>query len=97
MYLVRVVANSYMYVQIKDTRFQRRCGHSATAINLCPGLTEVTLFGGCPEWVCKCKSDSDFPQIANTTVLRFGESNLLVNLDAFMIIITMSRASWWPQ
>ena len=47
--------------------------HSATAVSLCPGLTEVTLFGGCPEWPSNFKTDADFPRVANTAVLRFGE------------------------
>ena len=53
---------------------QARCLHSAAAFNFCPGLMEVTLFGGCPEWPGNPKSAADLPQIAKTTVLRFGES-----------------------
>ncbi len=48
--------------------------HSAAAFSLCPGLMEVTLFGGCLVWPSNPKTDADYPQIANTTVLGFGES-----------------------
>ena len=64
----------YYGIQIKDPRVQQaRCYHSATAFTHSPGLTEVTLFGGCPEWPVNYSSDADVPQVANTTVLRFGE------------------------
>lgn len=56
-----------------------RFHHSATAFNVCPGLTEVTLFGGCPGLPSYARSYDDYPQIANTTVLRFGESCIHIN------------------
>ena len=51
-------------MQVDVPGLQARQRHSATAINLCPGLTEVTLFGGV----------SHNGSLADTTVLRFGES-----------------------
>ena len=46
---------------------------SAAAFRLSPGMTEVTIFGGCPEFPGKYRNDADLSQITNTTVLRFGE------------------------
>ena len=57
-------------VQVKLPALQSRFCHSAAAFHLSPGMTEVTIFGGCPEWP---KGDADFSPTANTTVLRFGE------------------------
>ena len=61
------------HVQVTVPSLQSRCEHSATAFNLSPGLTEVTLFGGYSEWPSNPKYVEDFTPIANTTVLRFGE------------------------
>ena len=66
-----------LHVQVIVPSLQSRFYHSATAFSLSPGLTEVTIFGGCPNWPSNYKSDADLPQIANTTVLRFGESHLM--------------------
>ena len=60
-----------------SVKLQGRKDHSATVISFSPGLEEVILFGGCPEWPSDYKTDSDLSQIANTTVLRFGETQLL--------------------
>ena len=62
-----------MHVQVTVPAFQGRFSHSSTAFNVSPGLTEVVLFGGCPEVPSNARTVSDLPQIANTTVLRFGE------------------------
>ena len=64
-----------LHVQVKEPHLQARESHSATATTLGPGVTEVTLFGGIPEWT----KSGDLPQIANTTVLRFGESTSCVS------------------
>ena len=61
------------HVQVTVPSLQSRSDHSATAFNLSPGLTEVTLFGGYSEWPSNPKSLDDVTPIANTTVLRFGE------------------------
>ena len=71
--VIRVV----LHVQVTVPSLQSRCYHSATAFSLSPGLTEVTIFGGCPNAPSNAESDADLPQIANTTVLRFGESHLM--------------------
>lgn len=65
-------------VQVDVPSVQARCDHSATVFCLSPGVMEVTLFGGCPEWPSNVNSHADFPQIAKTAVLRFGEHRYLV-------------------
>ena len=62
-----------MHVQVSVPAFQGRLYHSSTAFNVSPGLTEVVLFGGCPGVPSNVRTADDIPQIANTTVLRFGE------------------------
>ena len=42
------------------------------AFSLAPGLTEVTMFGGCPKWILYAPDDQ-LPKIAETTMLRLGE------------------------
>ena len=54
-----------IHVQVHDPSLQPRANHSATAVSLGPGLTEVAIFGGLNERLYT---------VANTTVLRFGES-----------------------
>ena len=53
---------------------QSRAAHTATALNLGAGWTQVTMFGGCPKWE-RGKSDDALPKLAKTTVLDFGEKN----------------------
>ena len=60
---------------------QSRYYHSAAAFSISPGFTQVTIFGECPVSTSNCKSDADLPQMANTTVLRFGESTSCVILN----------------
>ena len=48
--------------------------HTATALSLGPGRTQVTMFGGCPKWERE-KSDDAQQKLAKTTVLEFGEQN----------------------
>ena len=69
---------SWFIVQVNVPSLQSRFDHSAAAFSLSPGLTEVTIFGGCPEWPSNSKSEADLPLMANTTVLRFGESTSCV-------------------
>ena len=66
-----------VHVQVTVPSLLSRFHHSATAFSLSPGLTEVTIFGGCPNVPSNAESDADLPQIANTNVLRFGESHLM--------------------
>ena len=49
-----------------------RMWHSATALSLGPGWTQVTMFGGCPKWE-RGKSLDALPKLAKTSVLEFGE------------------------
>ena len=48
--------------------------HTATALSLGPGQTQVTMFGGCPKWE-RGKSLDAVQKLAKTTVLDFGEQN----------------------
>ena len=87
-----------MHVQVTVPAFQGRCYHSSTAFNVSPGLTEVVLFGGCPQWP---STDANFPKIANTTVLRFGEwraphvsSTLAMWLALFSKLVILEVYCW---
>ena len=64
--------NNYSTLQVEIPNFQSRFLHSAAAFLLCPGLTEVVIFGGCPEALYQAKLDGDYSLIANTTLLQFG-------------------------
>ena len=65
-----------VHVQIKVPSFQSRCDHTADVFHFNARLADVILFGGVPEWPKIWKSAADFPMIAQTTVLRFGECDL---------------------
>ena len=45
---------------------QKRWGHCAAAFTMCPGLTEVVIFGGRETIILQSG-------ISKTSVLRFGE------------------------
>ena len=65
------------HVQVRmPANLQGRLYHSATAISPRPGLEEVILYGGCPEWPANFRTADEIPKIANTTVLTFGECGL---------------------
>ena len=51
--------------------------HTATALNLWPGRTQVTMFGGSPKWE-RGKTDAAQQKLAKTTVLEFGELSIFV-------------------
>ena len=51
---------------------QPRMCHTATALSLGPGWTQVTMFGGCPKWESGKSADAQ-QKLAKTTVLEFGE------------------------
>ena len=57
-------------MQVTVPTLKSRGYYSATAFSLSPGLTEVIIFGGV---------DDDDEDLANTTVLRFGESTSCVS------------------
>ena len=57
-------------MQVTVPTLKSRSDHSATAFSLSPGLTEVIIFGGL---------DRYNEYLANTTVLRFGESTSCVS------------------
>ena len=54
---------------------QPRFDHCGAAFIISPELTEVVVFGGCPEWPSDYKYDSDLIPLADTTILRFGKYN----------------------
>ena len=83
-------------VQVTGPNLQTRCYHSATAISLRPGLTEVLLFGGIPEVPEDAKSFADCPVIADTTVLTFGESTAWpVSPMHMLVYVVMWSLSQW--
>ena len=51
---------------------QPRMLHTVTAFSFRPGLTQVTMFGGCPKWEMGNAKHAQ-PKLAETTVLEFGE------------------------
>ena len=53
---------------------QPRVWHTATAMSLEPGWTQVTMFGGCLKWE-RGKSADALPKLAKSTVLEFGKHN----------------------
>ena len=53
---------------------QPRMCHTAIALSLGLGWTQVTMFGGCPKFEKK-KTDDAQQKLAKTTVLDFGEQN----------------------
>ena len=56
-------------MQVTVPTLKSRYAHSANAFSLSPGLTEVIIFGGL---------DKYNKDLANTAVLRFGESTSCV-------------------
>ena len=65
-----------VHVQIKVPSIQSRWKHTADVFHFNARLADVILFGGVPEVPKIWKSPADFPMIAQTTVLRFGECDL---------------------
>ena len=63
--------------------------HSVTALSLSPKMTEVTIFGGLYKVP---REDDGSPYLADTTVLRFGESMFAISqwklriVDSLMVI-----------
>ena len=52
-------------------------------------MTEVVIFGGCPEWLENYKTYDDFKKLSMTTVLRFGEASFIILLgQSAMLILT---------
>ena len=71
---------------------QSRVGHTATALSLGPGWTQVTMFGGCPKWESG-KSLAAQQRLAITTVLGFGEQITFYDTDfnsGFICLLLMA-------
>ena len=62
---------------------QPRMWHTATALSLWPGRTQVITFGGTPRWE-RGKSDAAQQKLAKTAVAEFGE------LHTYMVLIFLS-------
>ena len=58
--------------------------HTATALSLGPGQTQVTMFGGCPKWE-RGKSVDALQKLAKTTVLDFGEQNTYNSIHSLAV------------
>ena len=58
--------------------------HTATALSLGPGRTQVTMFGGCPKWEMT-KSFYTLQKLAKTTVLDFGEQNKHISIHSLAV------------
>ncbi len=79
------------HMQVDVPGLQARFNHSATAFSLCPGLMEVTLFGGCPQWPsidADVPQMADLPQIANTIVLRFSEFTSCISVCPHVTVLS---------
>ena len=76
-------------VQIQVSSLQSRFMHCAAASTISPGMTEVVMFGGSPEWPKNYKTDNDLKKLSMTTVLRFGEAPFIILLgQSAMLILT---------
>ena len=76
-------------VQVQVPSLQSRFMHCAAASTISPGVTEVVMFGGCPEWSKNYKTDDDYKKLSMTTVLRFGEAPFIILLgQSAMLILT---------
>ena len=69
---VYITFSTYMLQIILPEGIPSRWGHSLTATSLAPGLTEVTMFGGCTKYDLQLAFDKQ-PRIADTAVLTLGE------------------------
>ena len=58
-----------VYMQVPVSRLQTRFYHCAAAFSLADELAELTIFGGCPEWLSNFKRHADLRPLAETTVL----------------------------
>ena len=67
-------------VQVKATGLKRRRLHSATSCCISSGLNEIILFGGQDKYIPalgQTIANASDHTLADTTVLRFGESIIL--------------------
>ena len=70
-YLYTCILCMCMKWDATDIGFNPRWGHSLTALNLDPGLTVATVFGGSDKPMTG--SDETQPKLADTTLLHFCE------------------------
>ena len=66
--------------------------HTATALSLGPGRTQVTMFGGCPKWEIGKSLDAK-QKLAKITVLDFGEQITFYDTDfnsGFICLLLMA-------
>ena len=67
--------------------------HTATALSLGPGRTQVTMFGGCLEYESG-KSHDTQQKLAKTTVLEFGEWNTHNSIDSLAVSGLFTSIAW---
>ena len=75
---------------------QPRMHHTATALSLGPGQTQVTMFGGCQKWEWR-KSTDALQKLAKTTVLDFGEQNTHNSIHAISSLLISCTTSDLPN
>ena len=76
-------------VQVQVPSLQSRFRHCAAASTINPGVTEVVMFGGSPEWPMNFKTVDNFQKLSMTAVLRFGEVPFIILLgQSAMLILT---------
>ena len=61
-----------LQLTLPDHDMVSRSRHSVTAISLAPGLIEVTVFGGCPQYDPGRYADEE-TKLAATAILNFGK------------------------
>ena len=70
--------NKYLFTHhtlqltLPDHSMLSRDSHTVTAISLAPGLIEVTVFGGCPQFDPGLSLEKE-PKLAATAILNFGK------------------------
>ena len=65
---------------------QPRMFHTATALSLGLGRTQITMFGGCPKWESGKSHDAQ-QKLAKSTVLDFGEQNSQNSIHSLAVIV----------
>ena len=70
-----------------------RCDHSTVAVDLAPGLTEVTVFAGCLQYDPR-KTLSDDVKLAETVILSFGMLPMKLLKTGYSFVLAILRHSY---
>ena len=62
-----------LQLHLPESDMLPRYCHSVAAIELAPGLIEVTVFGGCPQFDIRTKGLLGQAKVAETVVMSFGK------------------------